>query len=129
MPAILAVYVFGSQVDGSATPDSDIDLAFIFDHEEYNRDRFGAHQTAETLGYEIGESVGMPVDVSVLNASSISFAHAVIREGLVLYDREEGERILYEVVLSNKYEDFKPFIEGLRRAKLESISEISSKGH
>lgn len=32
-PNVLAVFLFGSQTDGYATPQSDIDLAVLFEHD------------------------------------------------------------------------------------------------
>lgn len=84
---------------------------------------------AETLGYEVTRLVGGSVDVTVLNAASLEFAHAVVREAVLLYQKDEGDRILYEVVLDNEYEDFRPFLEELRRAKLDSLGGRLSGGH
>jgi uncharacterized protein len=119
---ITVVYLFGSRARGEERPDSDVDLAFLFEPGCFKQDRFEALRVAETLGYEITRRGRVGVDVTVLNAASLSFAHAVVTEGAVLYERDRSARILYEVVLDNEYEEFKPFIEDLRRAKLGSLA-------
>ncbi len=128
-PGILAVYLFGSRAKGEDRPDSDIDLAFLFERGRFEEDRFDALRVAETFGYEVTRLLGARVDVTLLNAASLEFAHAVVEEAFLLYERDKGERILYEVVLENEYEEFKPFIEDLRRAKLNSLASGSAEGH
>lgn len=129
VPGILAVYLFGSRAKGEDRRGSDIDLAFLFHRGRYERDRFEALRVAETLAYEVTRLVGGSVDVTVLNAASLEFAHAVVREAVLLYEKDEGDRILYEVVLDNEYEDFRPFLEELRRAKLDSLGGRLSEDH
>ena len=102
---ILAVYLFGSHGKEKANKRSDIDIAFLFDYEFYKRDRFEAIRIAESLGYEITKIFKLPVDVTVLNSSSIAFAHAVVIEGIFVYEADRGQRILYEIILGNQFEE------------------------
>ena len=98
-------------------------LKILFDHEFYKRDRFEAIRIAESLGYEITKIFKLPVDVTVLNSSSIAFAHAVVIEGIFVYEADRGQRILYEIILGNQFEELHPFIKELQKSKMESLSQ------
>jgi hypothetical protein len=114
---IKAIYLFGSLAKGKEKAKSDIDLAFVFDERFYKEDPFRALQEAELLGAEIGKMMHKAVDVVILNGSSLSFAYYTVRNGICLYEIGTVNRILYEVTLDNKYQDFMPFIKELRDIK------------
>lgn len=118
---IIAIYLFGSFAKNAARRQSDIDLAFIFNEKYYREDPFRSLQKAELLGVEIGQKIKKPVDVVVLNGASLSFTSQTIRNGLCLYESRTVDRILYEVAVQNKYEDFMPFIKELRDSKREKL--------
>lgn len=114
---IIAIYLFGSLAKGKEKAKSDIDLAFVFNERFYKEDPFRALQEAELLGAEISKNTHKAVDVVILNGASLSFAYYTIREGMFLYESSAVDRILYEVTLDNKYQDFMPFIKELRDTK------------
>ncbi len=114
---IIAIYLFGSYAKGKEKAKSDIDLAFVFDERFYKEDPFRALQEAELLGSEISKMMHKAVDVVILNGASLSFAYYTVRNGICLYEIGTVNRILYEVTLDNKYQDFMPFIKELRDIK------------
>ncbi|MDP2753905.1 MAG: nucleotidyltransferase domain-containing protein [Nitrospirota bacterium] len=118
---VIAIYLFGSLAKGTEKVRSDIDLAFVFDERFYKEDPFRALQEAELLGSEISKKMHKAVDVVILNGSSLSFAYYTVRNGLCLYESSAVNRILYEVTLDNKYQDFMPFIKDLREAKRKAL--------
>jgi len=118
---IIAIYLFGSYAKGKEKAKSDIDLAFVFDERFYKEDPFRALQKAELLGSEISKMMHKAVDVVILNGSSLSFAYYTVRNGICLYESSTIDRILYEVALDNKYQDFMPFIKDLREAKRKAL--------
>ena len=61
------------------------------------------------------------VDMVILNGSSLSFVYYTVRNGICLYESSTVNRILYEVALDNKYQDFMPFIKELREAKRKAL--------
>lgn len=113
---ILAVYLFGSRARNDEQPASDIDLGFLFDPQEYVRDRIEALLIAETLGHETSEMLGLPVDVTILNACGLGFIHQVLQEAITIYDADPGGRICFEVFVENEYHDIAPFPEEANRA-------------
>lgn len=118
---LLVVYLFGSFAKNSENEKSDIDLAFVFNEKFYKEDPFRALQEAELLGAEINKKTNKAVDVVVLNGASLNFAYHVVREGIPIYEKRVVERIIYEVNLDNKYQDFIPFIKELRELKKGSL--------
>ncbi|MEW6002726.1 MAG: nucleotidyltransferase domain-containing protein [Nitrospirota bacterium] len=118
---IIAVYLFGSFAKGTGKSKSDIDLAFVFHEKFYKEDPFMALQVAEIFGFEITKKIPKTVDVVILNGTSLSFAYFTVREGICIYEQSTTERILYEITLYNKYQDFMPFIKELRDIKRKNL--------
>lgn len=118
---IVAAYMFGSFAKGAEREKSDIDIAFAFYESFYKEDPFKALQTAQILGARLGRKVTRTVDVAILNGSSLNFAYHVVREGMCIYESNTTDRILYEVTLDNKYQDFAPFIRELRKTKRKAL--------
>jgi predicted nucleotidyltransferase len=118
---LIAVYLFGSIVKGRERKKSDIDLAFVFGESFYKKDPFTALQEAEIMAAEISKKLQKGIDVIILNSASLSFAYHTVREGLCIYEGNTVDRILYEVTLDNKYQDFMPFIKELREIKRKTL--------
>ena len=118
---IIAIYLFGSFAKGTEKERSDIDLSFVFNEKFYREDPFRALQKAELFSMEISNKIHKSVDVIILNSASLSFAYHVLRKGVCLYESDTVDRILYEVTLDNKYQDFIPFIKELRDSKREKL--------
>lgn len=57
----------------------------------------------------------------ILNGSSLSFAYYTVRKGICVYESSTVDRILYEVTIDNKYQDFMPFIRELRDIKRRTL--------
>lgn len=118
---IIAIYLFGSVAKGTDKEKSDIDLAFVFNENFYKEDPFRALQKAELFSIKISCKIRKPVDVIILNSASLSFAYHLLRKSVCLYESDTVERILYEVTMDNKYQDFMPFIRELRDSKREKL--------
>ena len=118
---IIAIYLFGSYAKGTERGKSDIDLAFVFNDKFYKEDPFRALQKAELFSMEISKQLQKTVDVIILNSTSLIFAYHVLRKGACLYESNTVDRILYEVAIHNKYQDFMPFIKELRDSKRKKL--------
>lgn len=116
-PYTIAVYLFGSVVKEKLHEKSDVDLAFMFNRVFYRKDSFGAVQAAEMLSVKLSDKIKKPVDVVVINGVSLRFAYHIMHKGVCIYQRTLSERILYEVLIDNEYQDFAPFIKELREIK------------
>jgi predicted nucleotidyltransferase len=118
---LVAVYLFGSALTGKKGERSDIDLAFVLDEGFYRGDPFAALQEVELLSVDIAEKSATPVDTVILNSASLSFAYHTVRRGVCIYESNTTDRILFEVALDNKYQDFAPFLEELRASKSRAL--------
>jgi len=118
-------YLFGSLVRGRSNKLSDIDIAVLLDEERYR-----ALDEKEPYGYKaalIADLMGMlhtnEVDLVVLNEAPPLLAHEVIRTGVVVFCRDERERIAFEVHTKKRYLDTKPLREIKRHYLYQRIDQ------
>ena len=110
---VVAAYLYGSQARGDATPASDVDIAVLFD----------APPAATldgpqlTLQSDVERQLGCPVDVVVLNTASADLVHRVLRDGVVILDRDRAVRLRFEVARRNEYFDLEPVRRAYRRGR------------
>ncbi len=108
-PAV-AAYLFGSRARGTAGPTSDVDVAILLDR-----------QPAATLTgqpYDLEDDLrgllGLRVDLTVLDTAPADLIHRVLRDGVLLLDRDPSARIRFEVAARNAYFDLLPFLDRYR---------------
>lgn len=118
---VVAVYLFGSFVDGKATERSDIDLAFLIEAEAYSADPFKSSASAHMIAAKIGLALDRQTDVSILNGASLEMAYEIITTGVCLTEVDADKRIEYEISLKGMYFDFKPFLDRLRKGSMETV--------
>ena len=111
---ILAVYLFGSNVDLGAGSDSDLDLAFLLNEKSYRNDPLSTVVPAYLAATSLAMSLGRETDVTILNSASLEIAYEVVSMGRCLLENETDKRMEYEIALRGMYFDFKPFLEELR---------------
>lgn len=109
---VKAAWVFGSVARGVDRPDSDVDIAVFFDR----------RQRPETLddlplGLEadLASEVHREVQVVVVDWAPVDLVHRVLRDGLLLIDRDRSARIRFEVDARNRYFDLLPVLRRYRR--------------
>lgn len=117
-PEAIAVYLFGSIAAGKAGPNSDVDLAVLFDPELSKERKFDLR-----LHYifKLEDGIGMPVDVVDLSTVSLVFQHRVLRTGVLVYEKDKKKRIMYEVCLRREYFDFRYYLDRYEKAVLHRI--------
>ena len=106
---VCALYVFGSRVDGTARPDSDLDVGVLY----------GSRQpTEKTLVLEeaLHRAAGAPVDLVDAARATPFLALAVVR-GDRIFARREVEADLFDLYVLRRAGDLLPF-ERARRAML-----------
>jgi len=121
-PVMLA-YLYGSTVDGSRLPFSDVDIALVLDPNgplsPYERMKLELDIAAETerlCGIQ-------EADVRSIDAAPLTVQGMVVTEGILLYSRDEEFRIQYEVHTRKLYFDFLPVVEMMRAAFLNHIQQ------
>ena len=106
---VCALYVFGSRVDGTARPDSDLDVGVLH----------GVRQSIEkTLVLEeaLRRATGSPVDLVDAARANPFLALAIVR-GDRIFTRREVEADLFDLYVLRRAGDLLPY-ERARRAML-----------
>ena len=110
---ILAVYLFGSEATGEASPLSDLDVAVFLDEKRVRPAKFFACQSQLTV--ELMQSCRRSdVDLVLLNEATPLLAYEVISSGSLAYERDHGRRVMFEAGALRRYFDLKPFFETAR---------------
>jgi len=106
-----AVYLFGSVARGEATPASDVDVAVLFDRAP--EPTLSGIQL--TLQGELERYLERNVDLVVLNGAPADLVHRVLRDGVIVLDRDRSARIKFEVAKRNEFFDLEPLRRRYRR--------------
>lgn len=122
---IVAVYLFGSfqkrEFDGA----SDIDLAFLIEGRAYALDPLKAISPAHMIAAEVGMTLNMATDVTILNTASLEIAYEIVTTGQCLCSPDQDKRLEYECKIKGMYFDFMPFILDLRTNRLNRLQSNS----
>ncbi|MDQ3170250.1 MAG: nucleotidyltransferase domain-containing protein [Acidobacteriota bacterium] len=101
---VVAAYVFGSVARDESAAGSDIDIAVLWDR------RPAATLSGERLTLEgaLERRLGRPVDLIALNTAPSDLVHRVLRDGVLVVDRDRARRIRFEVEKRNEFFDLEP---------------------
>jgi len=66
----------------------------------------------------IGQLVGRPAQVVVLNTAPVSLVHRILRDGVLVLDRVRVPWIRFEVRARNEFFDLQPIVDRYRRRPL-----------
>ena len=115
---ILLVYLFGSRSMGRETRESDVDIGFLL-----------SELPGDLLDYylylvdRLSGELRSPVDLVLLNAASPLLKHQVVKNGKVLYSRDQRTHVEFEARSESEYLDL-----SLRRRQYDKVlvEEVSS---
>ncbi len=120
---IIAFYLFGSYAKGRPMPSSDVDLAVLLD-ESVNKEDY-LMERLRLMG-EISTFLGIDaVELVVLNEVQPTLAYRIIKDGEMLFSRDEAKKqlVAFKVRIMDRYFDFLPvqkmFSESLARRTRE----------
>ena len=86
--------------------------------------------TLDGLGLELGNALerhlGRPVDLVVLNRAPVDLIHRVLRDGILIHDRNPSARIRFEVKARNEYFDLLPYLRQYRRTTRGALLRLTS---
>ena len=121
LPEVRLAYLFGSRVGGLARPDSDLDIAVLVDDQL----AAGARKVNRTLrklaGRLSGEISSTLLDIVLLNNAPILLRHRVLKDGVLLYARSEGERVQFAFLTIREYCDMEPRLAEHRRQRIARL--------
>lgn len=114
LPSALAIYGFGSRVDGTANADSDLDLAVLV---------AGYVDPIKlwNLSSELADIVGCPVDLLDMRAASTVMQYQILQTGHRLWGQEPQAGLFECFVLSEK--------NALDSARAPLLSDIQTRGN
>ena len=108
---IIAAYLFGSMARGTSGDRSDVDVAVLY--------AATPPATLEGLPLDLASRiehlVKRSVHVIVLNTAPADLVHRVLRDGVLLLDRDPSPRIRFEVRARNEFFDLQPILDRYRR--------------
>jgi predicted nucleotidyltransferase len=113
IPMLQALYLFGSQKDGSATSTSDIDIAYLTTKALSNVERWGLSQRlASLLSHDI-DLIELSQTNTIFRYQILSTAERIYGDG---YDIESFETLAYSFYLRFQ-EERKPIVDGIMKNK------------
>lgn len=110
-PQVLTAYLFGSRARGTERLGSDVDVAVLF-AEARPRTLMGLPTELEAA---LSAALGLDAQVVDLERASPDFVHRVLRDGVLVLDRDPAARVRFEVHRRNQYFDILPHLERYRR--------------
>ncbi|MDO8512368.1 MAG: nucleotidyltransferase domain-containing protein [bacterium] len=119
---ILFAYIFGSAVSGDIHEESDIDIALFLDPNASKQTQFDARLIAHEIIGKIFDVPTEALDISVLNQAPLALRMAVISEGIVLAEKEHGERVKFEMAVLREYDDQKDFLKLYNQSFLNNLT-------
>jgi predicted nucleotidyltransferase len=113
---VVAAWLFGSVARGEAGPSSDVDVALLTEGPRPHT--FAALPL--TLEADLAQRLGRCVDVVLMRAAPVDLVHRIMRDGVLLLDRDPSVRIAFEVDARNRYFDMVPGGQRYRSAERAS---------
>lgn len=108
-------YLFGSRVKGNYVKKSDWDIGIFFKKNSLKRFKWLAFHIESQIAREVSGEVGV-LPLNEVNSPVLLFQ--VIREGLLLVDKNRKNRITFEIQVLRKYHDWKYY---LQRQMVQSV--------
>jgi hypothetical protein len=108
---VACAYLFGSVARGEEREGSDLDVAVLLTRDPPRT----LHGLQNDLADALAEATGRKVDLVVLNCAPPDLVHRVLRDGILLLERDRSARVRFEVKARNEYYDLLPHLRRYRR--------------
>lgn len=115
--SIFLAYAYGSRVDGTATPNSDLDVGYYLASPE-------PMPLAEEmiLADRLSRRLGVDVDLRHLGAAPLEWRARVLQRGRCIHCTDEAARVALERQLLVRWFDEQPRIERFHETRLASYA-------
>jgi predicted nucleotidyltransferase len=110
-PEVRLAVLFGSRARGQAASDSDVDLAVQ-----------GEGLEPIHLAAELGEALGVEVDVVEVDDVGYPLLKSIVRDGRVIYEASPGAEARWRARAIARLETDRPWFERMRRAWLQRLA-------
>jgi hypothetical protein len=117
LPDVTLAYLFGSHARGQAWAHSDVDIAVLLKGQP-DDDRC-LDRRLDIIGGLMDLLKMNEVDVLILNQAPPALRYAVLKDGILLFCRDDQIRIAFYVRVLNAYLDLKPMLERHQQAFLD----------
>ena len=121
-PEIQAVYLFGSQAEGRARMDSDVDLALV------TRDTSLHHRVVDILA-DLTAQGFCNIDLTFLDTDDVVLKHQAVRLNHVIYATPDFDRGGTYSRIVREYLDFKPYLDVQRQAYKRRLLPAETRTH
>ena len=120
---VVAVYLFGSQAEGTAGAASDIDLGIVRAQPLRGQADAGElYQALYGIFTDVFDMSGFrDIDIAFLDSASLELRFDAISHGKVVFDDDAHARLDFEERTAALYRDFQPLREESDRAVLQRI--------
>jgi predicted nucleotidyltransferase len=120
LPVRLA-YLFGSSTTDQVTPFSDVDLALVVDGELSPLERL---KLMLRVQLDLADSCDIKnADVRIINDAPLVLQGKVVCEGILVFSRDERERVAFETTTRLRYFDYQPIHQELQDAFFAGLRE------
>ena len=110
---VIFAYLYGSAARGTMGEDSDLDIAVFLENPKQDP------LLEADISLELEQTLDRGVDVRIINHAPAIFINQVLKEGILLFSRDEPLRINFVVRNINEYLDFLPIINEYDKKRLE----------
>ena len=118
-PDVVAAYLFGSVARGEARAASDIDVGVLL--RDGKPGTLEAFDPVFVIQDELEGRCGCAVDVVVMNGAPLDLLHRILRDGVLVLDRDPLRRMEFELQTRTQYFDFLPLLLRYRQTVLRSV--------
>lgn len=108
-PRILCAWLFGSVARATHNADSDIDLAVLT--------TAGGVVDPLLLEADLTQLLARRVQLVDVRTAPVDLVHRVLRDGILLLERDRSARVAFEVDARNRYFDMRPVLLEYRRPR------------
>lgn len=122
---IVMAFVFGSAVKGTATTESDVDIAVYFTPKGKElewEESYVYYDEEDKIWGDVERIVGIRVDLVVLNRAPATLAAAVLQDGVALTVKDHSLYLRFLLSVTSAAEDFREFVNDFWAIKQRSNS-------
>ena len=117
LPVTMA-YLYGSFLDDTFNKFSDIDIALIMDDLP---DKHQPLQMEMKIASLLDQRFKMPFDIRTINNAPLKVKGEVVTRGRLIYCKDEEFRVSFETYVRDRYFDFLPTLNSMRKVYLSSV--------